>query len=59
MVPKIKSKGGGYKKIDPPGNSSSKKPSSSGGCGGSAPKHAEKKSTGDKTRYHTWLERLK
>lgn len=30
----------------------------SGGGGGSAPKHAEKKNTGDKTRYHTLQNQL-
>ena len=61
-VPKIGSKsagGGGYKKVDPIGNSSSKKPSSGGGGGGgSTPKHAEKKSTSEKTRYHTLQNQL-
>ena len=61
FLPKIKSKskGGGYKKIDPPGNSSSKSPSGGGGGGGDkTPKHAEKKSSSEKERYHTLKNQL-
>ena len=50
-VPRIKTKGGSYKKIDPPGSGSSNNNSSGGGGGGS--KAPEKKSSSDKTRYHT------
>ena len=60
FLPKIKSKskGGGYKKIDPPGNSSSKSPSGGGGGGDKTPKHAEKKSSSEKERYHTLKNQL-
>ena len=63
-VPKIGSAGapGGpsFTKIDPVGNSSTKKPSSGGGGGGGnkTPKHAEKKSSSEKTRYHTLQNQL-
>lgn len=53
-VPKIGSST--FTKIDPPGSGSTKSPSSSGG--GSSPKHAEKKSSGDKVRYHTLQNQL-
>lgn len=53
MIPKIKTsgQGGGYTKIDPPGGGGGS--SNKGGGGGGSKKHAEKKDTGDRTRYHT------
>ena len=52
-IPRIKpaSAGGGYTKIDPPGTGSGSNNSSGGGGGGA--KKANRKSTGDKERYHT------
>lgn len=52
--------GSEFKKINVGGGYTPKPSSSSGGGGGggSAPKHAEKKNTGDKTRYHTLQNQL-
>ena len=59
MIPKIKTsgEGGGYTKIDPPGGGGGSSNKGGGGGGGSK-KHAEKKDTGDRTRYHTLQNQL-